>query len=342
MGRSQATRGYGKSWTIQFFVCNPREVVMSANLPELYTEQFSANLERRLQQQGSLLRGRVRSGMHVGKAASPIQYMAAITSRAPAGVFAPMGRVDADFTRRWVSPITREIPQMIDQFELAETIVDPKAQYVTNAADAAGRDWDDNLIQAAFGSPYVGTDPSSWTTESWASVITAYATQIVSTFDDGSTSMGLTVKKLIELRRKLRHTHVFSMLAEQPTMVIGSQQEANMLSQVQFVSADYGGKGMQDGEIERFLGIGFVVSERLTTMADTNAHTCRQCIAFVPSGLYLGIWRDLTNDVSIRHDLSGLPFQLYTQYMFGGTRLEPGRLYEIDCYDTSGSDPMVT
>lgn len=315
---------------------------MSANLPELFTEQFSANLERRLQQQGSLLRGRVKSGMHVGKAASPVNYIAAVQSRAPAGVFAPMNRVDADFQRRWVMPNARELPQLIDSFELLETIVDPKSQYVTNAGDACGRDWDDAIITAAFGSPYIGTDPASWTTETWASVITAYSTQIVSTFDDGSTSMGLTVKKLIEARRKFQHTHVFQMLNERPTMVIGSQQEANMLSQVQFVSTEYGSPGMREGNIATFLGFDFIVSERLNTALDTNSHSCRQCIAFVPSGLYLGMWRDLTSDVDIRKDLSGLPYQLYTMHYFGSCRLEPGRLLEVDCYDTTGADPMPT
>jgi hypothetical protein len=165
---------------------------------------------------------------------------------------------------------------------------------------------------------------------------------VLSTFDDGSTSMGLTVKKLIEVRRKFQHTHVFSMLNERPSGVIGSQQEANMLSQAQYVNKDYGGNGLNESAMGPFLGFDFICSERLTTMVDTNSHTCRQTIFFVPSGLYLGIWRDLTNDVDIRKDLSGLPYQLYTMYYFGATRLEPGRLIEVDCYDTTGGDPMPT
>ena len=42
---------------------------MSENLFKLFTTEFSTNLEMKLQQAGSKLRGRVREGQHVGKQA---------------------------------------------------------------------------------------------------------------------------------------------------------------------------------------------------------------------------------------------------------------------------------
>ena len=84
---------------------------MSANLYELFTEQFSTNLELLLQQMGSLLRGRVKEGFHVGKMASPINQIGAVQLKAPAGRFAPVGRVDASFVRRWVFPREGDLPQ---------------------------------------------------------------------------------------------------------------------------------------------------------------------------------------------------------------------------------------
>ena len=45
---------------------------MSDNLIKLWTTQFSTNLELKLQQRGSKLRGKVIEGAHVGKLASPI------------------------------------------------------------------------------------------------------------------------------------------------------------------------------------------------------------------------------------------------------------------------------
>jgi hypothetical protein len=64
----------------------------------------------------------------------------------------------------------------------------------------------------------------------------------------------------------------------------------------------------------------------------------RTCFAFVRSGLYLGIWRDLQNKISQRDDLSSQPWQLYTNATFGATRQQPGKVWTIPCADTSGVD----
>ena len=58
---------------------------MSDNLYKLFTEQFSTNLELKLQQMGSKLRGKIGEGSHTGKQASPVNQIGAIALRAPAG-----------------------------------------------------------------------------------------------------------------------------------------------------------------------------------------------------------------------------------------------------------------
>ena len=73
-------------------------------LVNLFTTQFSTNLELLLQQMGSLLRGKIREGFHVGKMASPINQIGAITSQAPAGRFAPLQRVEDVYKRQGSSP----------------------------------------------------------------------------------------------------------------------------------------------------------------------------------------------------------------------------------------------
>lgn len=312
---------------------------MSQNIPNLFTEQFTANLQMRLQQQGSKLRGKVMEGFHVGKAASPVNYIGAIQSRAPAGRFAPMNRVDADFQRRWVFPQEREIPQLVDTFDLLQTIVDPKSQYTMNASNACGRDWDDALISAAFGSAVIGTDPQTFATESFDP--NSQSLTVASTFDDGSTHVGITVKKLIEIRRLFRHLHV-DLESDPLCLVAGSQQEADLLSQVQVVSTEYRNTAvLEDGKVTRFMGFDIVYSERLASVTVDTSFTVRNVIAMAKSGIYLGMWKDMTNDVDIRKDLSGLPYQLYTMHMFGATRLEPGRLIKVQCLDTTGADPTI-
>lgn len=303
---------------------------MSENLFKLYTTQFSTNLELRLQQMGSKLRGKVREGFHVGKQASPVNYLGPIQLKAPAGRFAPKNRTDADFVRRWVFPQDGEIDQLIDSFDELKTIVDPKSQYVTGAANAVGRAWDDCLIAAAFGTAQTGTDAGGLSGETWASFSSAYV--VASNFGSSSAS-GLSVAKLIETKRIMRHNHV-DLEAESPFLVIGSKQESDLLNQVQVVSTEFNDKPvLVDGKVSRFLGFDIVVSERLTVVSNV-----RQVIAGVASGMYLGMWKDQTNRVSVRNDLSGEPYDLYTSTSYGATRLEQGRIVQVLCSDTTGAD----
>lgn len=301
---------------------------MSENLPQLFTTQFSTNLQLKLQQVGSKLRGKVMEGFHVGKQASPIQYMGPVALRAPQGRFAPMGRVDTDFVRRWVFPQDGELPQLIDTFDELRTIVDPKSQYVSNAANAVGRAWDDCLIQAAFGSAQIGTDAGGLSPETFDT--TKY--QVASTFGSGATASGLTVPKLIEARRIFRHNHV-DFESDPITLVVGSQQESDLLNAAQVVSTEFQERPvLTDGKVTRILGFDIVYSERLA-----SASNVRNCIAFAKSGMYLGMWKDVSNQVSIRNDLSSLPYQVYTSVTYGATRLEPGRLLSILCADTTSA-----
>jgi hypothetical protein len=227
---------------------------MSENLYKLFTTQFSTYLELKLQQVGSKLRGKVLEGTHVGKQASPINQVAPIQSKAPAGRFAPKQRTDADFSRRWVFPVDREIDQLIDTFDELKTIVDPKSQYSTNAANAAGRDWDDEIIVQSFGTNYTGTDANGLSAETFDTT----NFRIADTFGTGSAT-GLTVAKLIEAKRIFRHYHV-DIDSDPLTAVIGSTQESDLLNQAQVVSTDFNPQAvLVDGKVTRFLGVDIVV-----------------------------------------------------------------------------------
>lgn len=304
-------------------------------LYQLYTTQFSTVLELKLQQMGSKLRGKLREGFHVGKMASPVNQIAAVQLKAPAGRFSPIQRTDVDFTRRWVFPQDGELAQLIDSFDELKTIVDPKAQFSDNAAMAVGRAWDDCIIANAFATSQTGQDAASLSAETFNSSTTVgnAGFAVVDTFGAGATSVGLTVAKLIEVKRTFRHYHVdFDM--DPLTLVIGSTQEADLLKQVQVVSTEFNDKPvLVDGKITRFLGFDIIVSERLQV-----ASNIRKCIAFAKSGMYLGIWRDMTNIASQRNDLSGHPYQIYTMVSFGSTRTQPGKVIQVQCADATGSD----
>jgi hypothetical protein len=307
---------------------------MSENLLNLAIVQFSTNLELKVQQLVSRIRGKVAEGAHRGRLASPVNYIAPVKMKAPTGRFAPKQRTDADFERRWVSPLDREIDQYIDTFDELRLIIDPKSQYSSNAAAAVGREWDDQLINAAFGSALTGTDVDGLSTES-------FATYIVADNFGASASTGLTVQKLIELKRLMRHyAQDGNPDNEQLTLIMGSQQEADLLGQVQVASTDYNDRPvLVDGKISRFMGFDIVVMERLTadTVGSTGGATTRKCIGVMKSGLYLGIWKDMASEAFRRPDLSSNPWDLNTLMSSGATRLQKGKLFRVDCKDSTGA-----
>lgn len=296
----------------------------------LYTTQFSTNVELLLQQKGSKLRGRVREGAHVGKMASPINQIGTLSLKAPSGRYAPLPRQDATYTRRWVFPQEGELPQLVDSFDELQTVVDPKSGLVETAVNAVGRAWDDDLLLNATGVAQLGQDASGLTNETFDTT----KFQIASTFGSTSAS-GLTVAKLIEARRIYEHYHN-DLEMDRPTAVIGSNQHSDLLNQVQVVSTEFNERPvLVEGMVRSFLGFDIVVSERLP---QTTAGSVRGVLTFVKSGLYLGVWKDMSHDITRRNDLSGYPWQILTQTMYGSTRTQPGKVIQILCSDTSGAD----
>ena len=298
-------------------------------LVNLFTTQFSTNIELLLQQMGSLLRGKIREGFHVGKMASPINQIGAISSQAPSGRFAPLQRVDANLVRRWVFPQERELPQLVDQFDEYQTIVDPKSMYAQNTAMAFGRDWDDAIIAAFFGTAQTGQDAANLTGETAST--TTYG---VSDTFGSSASTGLTVAKIIEARRIMRHYHV-DVDTDPLTLLIGSKQESDLLQQVQVVSTEFADRPiLTNGKLTQFLGFDIVVSERLSP----GTASLRQCYAWAKSGMYLGMWKDMEVQMDRRIDLSSQPWQIYAKHMYGATRTQLGKVIQILAADTTGAD----
>lgn len=305
-------------------------------LTDLFQVQFSTLLQLKLQQKTSLLRGRVIEGSHTGsKMASPIQFLGAMQMQTPQGRFAPKVYQQQDYTRRWIVPIDKEGDQYVDNFDQLKTPIDPKSQLVARAAAACARQWDDEIIRAAVATATIGTDSGSLTTEAWDT--TDY--QIAGDFG-ASAAVGLTVAKLNEAHRILEHSHALDE-DKQITLVIGSQQHADLRNQAQVTSADFNKNGgvLVDGNVTRFMGMDIVVSERLATITDKDSNTNqRGCLAFVRTGIYLGLWQDVKTEIFRRPDMSSNPWDINTMISFGATRTELGKVIQICAADTTGAD----
>jgi len=231
--------------------------------------------------------------------------------------------------RRWVFPLDTEADILIDTFDQLKTIVSTQSEEVRAIAAAAARQMDDLVLGAFFATAYTGVDSSGLTAETFDTTNFRVATAF-----GASGATGLTVAKLIEARRILRHYHN-DLEMDALTMIIGSKQESDLLNQAQVVSSDFNPQPvLVDGKLTRFLGTNIVVSERVPWASDI-----RTVPVFVKSGMHLGVWQDPKIDISQRKDLSGLPWQIHCMMSAGATRLQQGKVVQIQCADTTGNDP---
>lgn len=292
---------------------------MSVNLPNHAVIQYATSIQLLLQQKGSKLRGSVLTGSHVGKQASPVDQYAQIEMQQVSGRFNAMNRVDATLDRRWVFPSDFDLPQLIDSYDKLRLLNDPSSSYVQNAVYAAGRQMDNLIIDSFFGTAKTG--------ESGSTSTTFPSGNQVAVNEGASGNTGLTVAKLRKAKRLLMANEVD--IENDPIYcVVTALQHDNLLAEAQVISTDFNDRPvLVDGKINRFLGINFIHCELL----DVDGSSYRRVPVFAKSGMYLGLWNDITTDISQRKDLQGLPWQAYVYLTAGATRLEEDKVMEIKC-----------
>lgn len=296
------------------------------NVPNHFYTQFATNIDMLAQQTNSRLSGAVRTGSHSGEKASPVDQIGKVEMQDVTTRFAPMGRVDAPLSRRWVYPISSDLPQLLDSFDELKLLTDPKSKYVEAAVMGAHRRKDRHIITAFFADSQTGVNAG--TTETFGTTLTSSGGQNVGVGVGGAAS-GMNVAKLIEGRRRLMESDV-DLDVEPVYCAITADEHADLLNEIQVVSTDFNSKPvLVDGRVKSFLGINFIHTELLGTGTDDAAGTSTMCPMWVPNGMYFGSWASMTTDISQRKDLQGLPWQAYVKMTGGATRLEKERVIRI-------------
>ena len=267
-----------------------------------------------LQEKGSKLREKVMVGSHTGEGASPVEQYGAVDPVEVTGRFEAMPRIDINTDRRWVYPQDYHLPQLVDSNDKLRMLIDPQSPMTQAAVAGCGRKIDDTILTAAYATAKTGK--AGGTDEAFDTA----------TYQIAHGSAMLTVAKMKTARRKLAEANV-DLDTEPPCLVINPRQEEALLSQIETTSTDYNGRPtLVDGKIRYFMGFEIIVTNRLL-----NDGTYDRVLAFVRSGIHLGIWQDVTSAVGVREDLTSRPTQLYTKMTIGATRLEQGRVVEIQC-----------
>ena len=87
---------------------------MPASITTAFVQQYKANTELLLQQEGSRLRNAVTVGSHVGKAASVVEQFGSATAQLKTGRHADTPLLDLSQDKRWVFPLDYEWGSLID------------------------------------------------------------------------------------------------------------------------------------------------------------------------------------------------------------------------------------
>jgi hypothetical protein len=304
---------------------------VNSNIPLFYVNQYSSNIQLKLQQEGSVLRSCLMSGTHVGQQASPVDQFAPIVANKVTGRYNNMGRIDAQTDRRWVFPQDYDAPQMIDSFDKLRLLIDPMSSYVTNATYALGRSMDLEILSGLTGTNFTGNSGSVSVSLPTTGGPTGVG-QVVQVATGAPSATNLTVAKLRAAKKILMANFAID-FTKRPEVycAINATNNDTLLSETQVISKDFNTRAVlgEDGMVTSFLGINFVHTELLPTGTDDAGGTSTAVPMWIKSGAYVGIWSDLVTDISQRKDLQGLPYQAYVYGTFGATRLEEKKVVQI-------------
>ena len=298
---------------------------MSVNIPTHFVQQYTTNVAHLLQISGGKMRPLVSEQTHEGEAAVPVDQYGAVEMQEITARFQPMGRVDAPTDRRWVYPVDYSLPQMVDNFDKLRMMVDPQGPLAQAGQKGVGRQVDNILFDAFFADAKTGK--AGGTTETFDTT-----NHRVDAAVGAAADTGLNVDKILEAR-KIMQAYNVDLEMEELYMAITPQQELNLLRQTQVINTDYFTSNnampvLKDGRVTSFAGVNIVVSN---LVQQNTAGTYRHCPMWVKSGMHLGVWKDVSARVDERPDIEGIPYQLYTCLTMGATRLEPGRVIQIEC-----------
>lgn len=317
---------------------------MSFNVSTAFVQQYSTNVMMLLQQQGSKLRGAVQNMRFQGKAASVAEQFGSVSPVRNQSRHSDTPLISTPQDKRWMYPNDYDWADLVDSQDKLRMLIDPTSSYAMAGAWAMGRAIDDEILSGFFSSNNTGENGTSATG-------TLYSfnsnSQSVAATVGASAATGLNIAKLRRAKRILMEGLV-DVDNDQLFAVISAKQHDDLLNEAQAISLDYNSTPvLVDGKISSFMGINFILSERIpgasgwnaainpaVTSADSDgsyqAGSRWMVPVFAKSGMAMGLWNDVTTSIDRRPDKRN-SYQVYVTGTFGATRLEEKRCVIINC-----------
>lgn len=291
---------------------------MSHLVSAAHVQQYNGNVMFLSQQKGTKLRDKVEIVDLKGKKGAYDQL-------GPTKPYRRTGRhsdtklVNTPHYRRWVTSVTYDWADLVDDDDKIKMLYDPTNPYAVNAGMAFGRQKDDVIIEAMFADVMYGEEGDqtlTWASDGEDQIITESGTD------------GLTLAKLIQAQEIKGLADVDE--DEKWYMAVTPKQMTNLLNTTEVKSADYNTvKALVKGEVNEFMGFEFVRSNRLLT----TSGGMRRCAAWCKSGLYLAEPKTLMTDIGPRRDKNNST-QIFVTMNLGAVRMEEVKVMEIQCYES--------
>ena len=315
---------------------------MSNQITTSMVKEFSDNLTFVAQQTGSRLRNTVQ--LHTGTIGEEyfMDRIGKVSAQEVNTRHADSPLIETPHERRRVTPRDFNWGDLVDSFDQLRIIIaDPASAYMQTGGMAMGRKIDEVILDAAYGTSYLGKDgstPASWATNdaNVGSDVNIVAVNNSTHGDSSGTDSGLTIAKLIEARGRLMKNEVLNYNEggiSDVYVVCSHRQIENLLADVKVQSVDYNAiRALVEGQVHHFMGMNFIQTELVPSKSVTaNATvTCDRVLVFQTNAIGLCIWKDITGEIAPRADKR---FSLYTyaEMTVGATRLDEKRMVEIEC-----------
>lgn len=308
---------------------------MSFQIPTSKVNQFNRNVMHLAQQKASRLLPFITQTTQNAE----LQFYDRIAPRDPkkkTGRHTDTQLADTEYSRRALSMETWEDADIVDKEDKLEIIHSPESEYAKAFGMGFARKIDDVIIDAAEGFAYEGKGGTVQVALPDSQKIVAH---------DGTTTTGvpLNVITLRAVKRKFNKNEAADL--GQIYMAIDSDGVDQLLGDDKLTNADYAAiKALVDGEVNSFMGIKFIRTERLNkTVAPVTYNVgsgvygsgtgtipagAVKAFAWVKEGIMFAAGAMPKTRVAERSDKSHA-MQIYMSMTVGATRLEDVKVVQV-------------
>lgn len=238
------------------------------------------------------------------------------------------------FEYRYVMPRKAELATILDEDDASELGlgVAPTGEIALEHNSAAERKIDDYFIAGILGNNLEGAEDNIQTVALPNSQIVAVNYRR----DGGSGNLGLTLAKLIKGKGRFGKLEVYGQGQDKQgakvCMAVSQDELDNLLYDVeQTGSSDYNKvKALVDGEVDYFMGIHFLRTERLPFTTPGGGKIIRSCPMWVNTGVRLAFWNDVKTNIDILPTQSQA-IQIYSRIRLNACRFDEDRVVNVLC-----------